>query len=239
VADLEMLKSNCAEAWEMYVTHPLFEEIGTGNFNAESMCFWLVQDLLYVAMHQRVRERLAARVLAEPRLASLHERISAPEWSQEAAAEEIALEADLLRSLGGDPPTNEFGLKPAREGFINYVARISFEGSIAEMVASLLPCEAGFSEAHAGFDENAPGLPEFSRRWLEFFRQPGTLDVTTELFAESSQLPEAPSDEVLIEVFRRSLEHQIDVLDAAWRAEDDWPSEQTMDRRLASALRSA
>lgn len=235
----ETLRSRCSAAWAIYVNHPFFGAIAAGTFDEDSLRFWLSQDLLYVAAHQRVRERLARRVLAESRLSSLHERVAAPEWASEAAEGELAIEAALLESLGGERPTDDFGLRPARDAFINHITRVSWEGSICEMTAALLPCEAGFSEAHAPFDAAAPGLPEFSKRWIEYFQEAGTLEVTLELLERSAELPEFPGIETIVETFRRSLEHQIDVLDAAWRAEDPWPTEKPEATRLGSKPRRA
>ncbi|MGC2176241.1 MAG: hypothetical protein WA614_12375 [Acidimicrobiales bacterium] len=236
MATLETLKHRCSVQWQVYVTHPLFKDIGLGTFKPESMKFWLTQDLLYVAVYKRVREGLVDRVLAEPRLAPLHEKVAAPEWSSGSGEEEIDIEDALLELLGGESPKDDSGLGPARDAYINHIARIFWEGSICEVVAAILPCGAGFYEANAPFDPGRAGLPEFSRRWLEFFQTTPTLAVSTELLARSAELPGVPGLETLVRVFRRSLEHQIDVLDAAWRADDPWPSEKHEAERFGSLL---
>lgn len=239
VATLEALKDRCSAQWRLYVTHPLFREIGLGTFKPESMKFWLTQDLLYVVTQKRVREGLVDRVLAEPRLASLHEKVAAPEWSSGAPEEEIEIESALLALLGGESPKDDSGLGPARDAYINHIVRTFWEGSICEVVAAVLPCDAGFPEANAPFDPELATLPEFSRRWLELFQKSPTAAVSAELFARSAELPGAPGFERLLEVFRRSLEHQIDVLDAAWRASDPWPSEKPEAVRLGTEGRGA
>jgi thiaminase len=98
------------------------------------------------------------------------------------------------------------------------------EGTPGQVCAALLPCAAGFTGAMA---EPSPksSHPVIYQKWLEFYERPEQFSFSSALVRTfENEMAEAPATEIAHckMIFTRSVQHQISVLDAAWRTEDRW-----------------
>lgn len=206
--------SGAGPLWQAYLHHPWMDAIHDGSLTREQFGFFLAQDMPYQ------RDFLNALVLGAGKAADPDLLLTMRGF----IADEAAFEEQLLEELHVPWTYDRWAAGPAREGYMNHLIRVAHEEDISTICAALLPCAAGFTGAMA---EPAPksGLDPLYVRWLEYYERP-------EQFAFSSQLVgtfEAGLQEATPErisharmIFTRSVQHQIDVLDAAWKTEDPW-----------------
>lgn len=219
-------------AWQAYVEHPLFEAIGDGSVREGQLRFWLLQDIPYLADYVSARQAIAAGLAADPGLRELAERVRADGWADEPGEnEEVDFEVELCELLGISDlvERDPYAARPAREGYMNHIARTVAAGHLATMVAAILPCEWGFTEMGERLATRPmSGLPALNRRWIEYYasdeqraRTAVSLDLADALWTRASS-----EDRLgMRRAFERSVQHQLAVLDAAWREYDPWPAE--------------
>ncbi len=202
------------ELWDGYIHHPFMGGVHDGTLSRDQFAFFLVNDMPYQ------RDFLNALLLAATREVEPDSLLRMRSFIED----EVEFEIGLLAELGADWTFDRWAAGPAREGYMNHLTRVAHEGSLGEVCASLLPCAAGFTGAMA---EPAPkeGLPPIYQRWLEFYERPEQFEFSSELVGTfESAMSSASSDEVerARMIFTRSVQHQLAVLDAAFRVADNW-----------------
>lgn len=225
-----LLRGHVGRAWDLYIDHAFFGAIADGTLARERFTFWLEQDLPYVEEYSRARSVLAQRVAADSRFDDLAGAVSADEWNLYPGEQESAFELEMLKSIGWEPaPIGRFDARPAREAYINHVARAALEGCVGEVVCALLPCEWGFTEMGRRMSETrVADLSPVYARWIEYYTSPEQLRNTVlslQLLERAAQVADEEERYQMKHIFHRSVQHQIAVLDAAWAAADPWPDE--------------
>ena len=203
-----------APLWNAYLRHPWMVAIHDGSLTRGQFTFFLAQDMPYQ------RDFLQALTLAATKSSDPDLML---QWRGFILAE-AEFEADLLAELGADWTFDRWAAGPAREGYMNHLIRVAHEGTIGEICASLLPCAAGFTGAMAE-PADKTGLDPLYTRWLEYYERPEQFAFSSALVGTfESSLVGASAREVdrARMICTRSVQHQIDVLDAAWRMNDDW-----------------
>lgn len=218
------------EAWARFVDHAFFAAIGDGSLSLEQLRFWLEQDLPYLADYESVRTKIAARVNEDPAYRDLAEHVAWDEWVDQAGEGEVAFEYELLALVGaGRPVIGRFEARPSREAYMNHIVRVGHEGTIGEMIAALLPCDWGFTETGGRLETKAESNlhPAFAL-WIEYYTSPAqraNTETSISVLDRAGTLADAAERDRIGWIFLRSVQHQIAVLDAAWRVADPWPEE--------------
>ena len=203
--------------WQDYLHHPWMDAIHAGTLTLDQFRFFLTQDMPYQT------DFLQALLLG----ASRSDRPADWLWVRDMIAAEADFEESLLAELGSTSSRDRWTAGPAREGYMNHLVRVALEGSPANIAAALLPCAAGFTGAMAE-PADVSGHHPLYQRWLRYYERPEQGAVSTRLVdLFESAIAGAPPEEVehARMIFVRSLNHQIDVFDAAWRVSDDWRPE--------------
>lgn len=200
--------------WQDYLHHPWMDAIHDGSLRRDQFTFFLAQDMPYQ------RDFLNALVLAASKAGDPEKLLTMRGF----IAAEAAFEEELLDSLQAPWTYDRWAAGPAREGYMNHLIRVAHEEDVATICAALLPCAAGFTGAMA---EPAPkaGLDPIYVRWLEYYERPDQFAFSSTLVETfEGGLADAGAGRVQHArmIFTRSVQHQIDVLDAAWRVADPW-----------------
>lgn len=206
--------ASMAPLWHAYLRHPWMVAIHDGSLTREQFAFFLVQDMPYQ------RDFLQALVLAATKSSDPDLLL---QWRR-FIVEEAEFEAELLAELGTRWTFDRWAAGPARDGYMNHLIRVAHEGSIGEICASLLPCAAGFTGAMAE-PADKTGLDPLYTRWLEYYERPEQFAFSSALVGTfEASMAGASEDEALRAkmICTRSVQHQIAVLDAAWRTSDEW-----------------
>jgi thiaminase/transcriptional activator TenA len=229
----DKLVARTGRGWERYQRHPFFDALADGSLTRDQFRFWLEQDIPYVAEYGRAREVLAHKVAADPAFAELNAVVEAGSWVDYAGELEISFEFEMLRRIGVEPERlGRFDALPAREGYLNHVARTALEGSLGELVCALLPCEWGFSEMAERLTGNrVPDLDPVYSDWIDYYtaaEQVANTELSLRILERAAEITTPEEREQMALVFQRSVSHQIAVLDAAWLTADPWPEERAL-----------
>jgi thiaminase/transcriptional activator TenA len=141
--------------------HPVVRGIGTGDLPDEVFRGYIEQDFLFLREYIRV---LARGIAASPTL-------DAATLLADLVHSTLSLEIGSLRKLyaafGGDPDTLDAGDKRATtRAYTDHLLAASAEGSLAVILASILPCQWGYRDI--GQHLAAQGLPTDDRyaHWI-------------------------------------------------------------------------
>ena len=137
----ETLRAQYAYLWDGLFHHPFVVGIGSGQLPLEKFQFYVKQDYLYLIQYSRV---LALAVAKAPslvdvgRFADLLKETLDTEMSLHRA---FCLKFGVSSSeLGGTRPA------PVTLAYTDYLLRVAYEGTITDVVATLLPCQWGYNE---------------------------------------------------------------------------------------------
>ena len=200
--------------WHRYLNHPWMVAIHDGSLTREQFAFFLVQDMPYQADFLKALTLASTKSDHPDDLLLMREFIKA----------EAEFEEGLLGDMGVAWTYDRWAAGPSREAYMNHLVRVAFEEPVSTICAALLPCAAGFTGAMAE-PVAKEGLDPLYVQWLEFYErseQREFSEMLVGLFDRGMSI--ASSGEVIHArmIFTRSIQHQIAVLDAAWRTEDLW-----------------
>ncbi|NQX26266.1 hypothetical protein HQQ81_02740 [Microbacteriaceae bacterium VKM Ac-2854] len=219
---------DCHEAardeWEAYRHHPWIEAMADGTLTVEQFVSFQVNDAPYISDLHRC---LALGVAKAP---------TGSEWSKAATTVlddvwvlgEIDTKQDLLRQLGYTQPL-EIGpgaYIPAREAYANHLVRTALEGGIGDIASALLPCAMFTQVIGNRFREvEVPGPAAF-RQWADIYVLRAVHRMAqvhaAMMEAEAARTDGAGRRRMQL-LYLRSIQHQIDVFDAAYSLDHAWP----------------
>jgi len=226
---VDELKVRFADTWALYLRHDFFTNLAQGSLSRQSFQFWLEQDLPYVDEYQRARDTLADKLRGDDVFEDLLPEIDAT-WRTLPGAQETSFEIEMLQLMGVRPPEVTFlSARRSREGYINHLRLAALTGNIADLAAAMLPCELGFTEMAQRVNAvRSPELDSTYSKWLDYYltdEQQRNTDVSVVVLERAVESLTAEEREHCQQVFLRSVQHQILVLDAAWHASDPWPGD--------------
>ena len=229
MAFVDELKIRFADTWALYLEHDFFTNLAMGSLSRQSFQFWLEQDLPYVDEYQRARDILADKLRGDGAFEDFLPEIDAT-WRTLPGTQETTFEIEMLQLIGVHPAEVTFlSARRSREGYINHLRLAALAGNIADLAAVMLPCELGFTEMAQRVNAvRSPELDSVYSKWLDYYltdEQQRNTDVSVLVLERAVESLTAEEREHCQQVFLRSVQHQILVLDAAWRASDPWPGD--------------
>ena len=151
--------------WSRSLAHPFVLGIGDGSLPVDRFKFYVRQDYLFLVEYARVLALAVSKGDDLPTMEKLAGLLHAT----------LSTEMSLHRAYCG-----EFGIGPAElertepapttYAYTRHLLETAWSGSLAEIVASLFPCQWGYWEigrmlAARGAPRNAP----LYRRWIEMY----------------------------------------------------------------------
>ncbi len=219
---VEKLKASCVPHWAAYIQHPWILDMKAGTLAQDKFQFFLVQDLPYLADFFRIYYMSFAKLRPEDM------RAYAPFLKLLSGYDEGKFEEELLSEFNlATPSTDRWAVFKAREGYMNHLVRMAHEGSALESLVAMLPCSLGFAEM--GETMQGIDLSKHHRayqRWIEQYRRPfmrQQVDAAITGLEHLARNVDSAQQRHLESIFLRSVQHQINVFDAAWRLDDPWP----------------
>ncbi len=150
------------------LSHPFVAGVGAGTLETARFKRYVLQDYVYLIDYSRVLALAAAKAPDLPTMG----------WFARLLDETLNREMDLHRSYCA-----QFGITPAElestiaapttVAYTSYLLRLAHQGSFAELVAGLLPCQWGYWEigdhlARQGEPAEAP----LYRQWIQMYADP-------------------------------------------------------------------
>lgn len=206
---------------ERILAHPFVRGIGSGDLPLEPFTYYVRQDYLYLVEYSR------AMALAVAKAHDLDVMGLFAELTQETLNVEMDLHRGYAARFGISREELEATpIAPTTHAYTRHLLSVAYGGTIAEILASLLPCQWGYWEigthlAARGLPANRPLYAE----WIEMYsgqefgalaqRMRDTLDRLSEGFTPAQQAR-------LSDIFATSTRYEYAFWDAALKQES-WP----------------
>ena len=148
--------------------HPFVTGVGDGTLDVAKFKHYVLQDYVYLIDYSRVLAMAAARA----------QDLDTMSWFARLLNETLNVEMDLHRSYCA-----EFGITtvelettvpaPTTVGYTSYLLNVAHQGSFAELVASLVPCQWGYWEIgeHLSRQGEPKDAPLYSQ-WIQMYTSP-------------------------------------------------------------------
>ena len=201
------LRKHVEENWNRQIEHPFVKRLGEGTLEIERFKNWIHQDYRYL----KDFSRLFAWATAKAR--------TLDQMSWYTAVQDLTLntEMELHREYA-----KKFGISrdelentpkwPTTQAYTDFLVRSASEGSLAELVAVLLPCSWGY--AWIGKQLEAEGVPAEKRYadWIHTYASDEFQESAEWLKEEMNRLAQGSTERernLLIDLFMRSSEYEL------------------------------
>jgi thiaminase/transcriptional activator TenA len=213
------LRRDTDAIWQALFRHPMVTGIGDGSLPEAKFRFWLIQDYLYLKDFARIFALGAAKA---PDLETMT-------WFSELLYSTLTVEMAGHRSyaarFGVDPLAMERAeMAPWCRAYTREMLAAA-QGGLGDLVATLLPCMAGYAET--GRHLAARGMPDHPiyREWIDMYASPefGALaEYCTTLLDRLAQGAHAADLARWREIYRMSIRYEFLFWQMAWE-EQTWP----------------
>jgi len=128
-----------ADIWEAQKSHPFVVELADGTLDPAAFEHWIKQDYRYLQDYARLFSIAGTKARDEETMTEL----------LGIAHSILDTEMDLHRSFAADYDISQADLEatekaPTCVAYTNFLLRIAYEGSLAEIAAALYPCMQGY-----------------------------------------------------------------------------------------------
>jgi len=161
------MRTRTDSIWSAIHAHPFVRGIGDGTLPQDRFQFYLEQDYVYLMGFSRVI------ALATAKAETLEEMQRLSTLLEVTLSREMELHRRTCASFGMDLARlerTEPGLVTA--AYTNGLLRVCYEGRLSDIVAVLLPCEAGYVEIASRLREQGLPAPGPYRDWIETYGSP-------------------------------------------------------------------
>lgn len=137
----DTLRKKADKVWRRIMAHPFIRELGDGSLPLDKFTFFLRQDYLFLMEYSRV---LAIASAKAPDLDGMR-RLAG--LMHATLTQEMELHRRYCAGFGIGPEALErTRAAPGTSAYARFLVSVSYEGSINEIAAALLPCEWGYAE---------------------------------------------------------------------------------------------
>jgi thiaminase/transcriptional activator TenA len=213
-------------AWEAYRHHPWIEAMAAGELPVQKFIAFQVNDAPYIVDLHRTLSLGVSKAPAGSDWTKAACTVLDDVWvlNEIEAKQEILAELGHTEKLRIDPGA----YIPAREAYANHLVRTALEGSIGDIASALLPC-AMFTEVigkrFAGVKIDGP--PAY-QKWADIYVQRAVHRMAKShsdmMEREAARTDDEGRDRMRL-LYLRSVQHQVDVFDAAWHLTVTWPGD--------------
>ncbi len=201
------------------LAHPFVVGVGDGTLDVAKFKHYVMQDYAYLIDYSRVLALASARA---PDLETMS-------WFAGLLDETLNVEMDLHRSYCA-----EFGITPEQleatiaapttVAYTSYLLNIAHQGSFAEVVASLLPCQWGYWEIgdHLAQQGEPEGAPLYGQ-WIRMYTAPEFAELADTIRNLANRLGDRAGPDELIAMGRAyltSLRFEYQFWDMAYNLEE-------------------
>ena len=161
------LRLAAAPIWEADLEHPFVRGIADGTLPTEKFKFYLIQDYLFLLDYSRVFAHGVIKASDEATMAIFAQLLDGT----------LNAEMDLHRGY-----CEKFGISaaemeaapiaPTTHAYTRHLLNVAESGTLAELVAGVLPCQWGYAEIGTTLAEQ-DGSPEpLYQEWIDMYASP-------------------------------------------------------------------
>lgn len=193
----ERLYENLQPIWRQNHHHPFVRGIGDGTLAKEKFRFFMIQDYLYLIEYAKLFALGAMKSNDVKTMGEFAKLLSST------LNDEMALHRQYAQKFGiSEVELEQAKPAPTTLAYTHYMLHVGQNGSLAELVASLLPCMWSYAEIGQELNKK-PGAAEheFYGEWIQMY--------ASEEFGELT----AWTIDLLNELAKGKPEHELDQLE--------------------------
>jgi thiaminase/transcriptional activator TenA len=215
------LRARAAKIWERELAHPFVRGLGDGTLPVDRFGFYLEQDYLFLVEYCRVFA-LASAKARELAVMGLFSALL-----NETLQTEMQLHRDYCKRLGiAASALAAARAAPVTHGYTRHLLSTAYGGSLAEIVAAVLPCQLGYVEVATALQREGGGATNsFYREWIKTYTAPEFVEGANRLMQLLDQLADGiPARETawLSDLFLTSSRYEYLFWEMSW-TKATWP----------------
>jgi thiaminase/transcriptional activator TenA len=215
------LRAQAAEIWRRELEHPFVRGLGDGSLPQDRFRFYLEQDYIFLVDYCRVFALAAAKARELATMGLFAGLLT------DTLKIEMQLHRDYCARLGISAAGLEAAAPaPVTHAYTRHLLTAAYAGTIADVVAAVLPCQLGYVEiATALAREGRGGGNSFYAEWIETYTSAGFVEGAERLSRLLDEMTDGmpPREtEPLAKLFLTSSRYEYLFWEMAWRREG-WP----------------
>lgn len=184
----DSLKAATKRSWELSLNHPFVKEIVSGDLPLETFKNYIMQDIYYLKHYGKVHAFAAAQA------DDFHQAASLADKAKTIAKAEITVHEEHAKTLNiTDNDLKQFQPAPTAYAYTSHLYRAALSGSLAQIVAAMLPCYWLYADIGKTYQNAKPGV-EIYKNWIQMYASDWFQDSTKEMIDLLDQLVEEVSN---------------------------------------------
>ncbi|MDQ0205488.1 thiaminase II [Alkalicoccobacillus murimartini] len=186
----QQLRQKADSIWKANHEHPFVQEIGAGTLDLEAFKYYMKQDYLYLIEYSRV---FALGAFKAPDLETM---ATFSTYLQSTLTEEMSLHRSYAKRLGITEDELEHAQpSPTTIAYSSYMISEAQKGSLAQLIAVILPCAWSYSEIGKKLAE-IPGASEHAHygEWIQMYQDDEFAAIAEWLCTKLDQLASSLND---------------------------------------------
>lgn len=164
----DALRRKAALIWKRIFTHPFIKGIGDGSLPVQKFRFYMGQDYVFLIEYCRVLALASAKAQDLETMGRFAELLDATLHTEMALHRGYAKKFGIsARELARMRPA------PTTYAYTRHLLQVATSGTLAELAASLLPCQWGYSEIGQRLaKKGAPTRQPLYGEWIHTYSSP-------------------------------------------------------------------
>src|SRR5882757_3279361 len=162
------IRAKAQPIWDRELKHPFVRGLGDGTLPIDRFRFYLAQDYVFLTEYCRVFA-LAAAKAPDLQTIGVFTRLL-----DETLNTEMQLHRDYCQRLGiAKSDLEATAPAPITHAYTRHLLTVAYSGSIADLVAAVLPCQLGYTEIGTALAcEGGSGANSTYAEWIRAYSSP-------------------------------------------------------------------
>ncbi|KRD84724.1 thiaminase II [Priestia megaterium] len=216
----ERLYEKLQPIWRQNHNHPFVQGMGDGTLEKEKFRFYMIQDYLYLIDYAKLFAIGAVKATDVQTMGKFAALLDST------LNEEMSLHREYAKKFEiSEKELEKAQPSPTTLAYTHYMLHVGQSGTLAELVAALLPCMWSYWEIGKELSEKPGAENEFYREWIEMYSSEEFGELATWCINLFDSLTEDKSEaelEKLEEIFLNTTRFEYMFWDMAYN-EAMWP----------------
>ena len=216
----ERLYEKLQPIWRQNHNHPFVQGMGDGTLEKEKFRFYMIQDYLYLIAYAKLFAIGAVKATDVQTMGKFAALLDST------LNEEMSLHREYAKKFEiSEKELEKAQPSPTTLAYTHYMLHVGQSGTLAELVAALLPCMWSYWEIGKELSEKPGANNEFYREWIEMYSSEEFGELATWCINLFDSLTEDKSEaelEKLEEIFLNTTRFEYMFWDMAYN-EAMWP----------------
>ncbi|WP_087972265.1 thiaminase II [Oceanobacillus rekensis] len=184
----ESLREATKQSWELSLNHPFVQGIVDGDLPLDIFKNYIMQDIYYLKHYGKVHAFAAAHA------DDFHVSAKLAEKAKKTAEAELTVHKEHAKLLKiTDEEMENFKPAPTAYAYTSHLYRASLSGSLAQIVAAMLPCYWLYADIGLTYKDAKP-KEKIYQNWLNMYASNGFQESTQEMIDLLDELAEKASE---------------------------------------------